>query len=497
MKTAGKQIENEELAEAMKDRGLGTPATQAGIIETLKKRGFIEAQKNYLVSTPRGREVISLMDEKVKSPEMTGEWEYQLSQVEKGNLSPVEFRDGIIEYVKSLFAELRVKYQCQFDREAVTEAIPCPKCGSPLEIAPWGYVCHQESCGFKVGHTIAGRMLSHEEMKKLLSSGKSDLISGFKSKKGSTFSATLVMNEEGNIAFDFSDNPDNRVPTEFKCPKCGKTLLDAGNRLVCEGSSPSEENGETACDFTFYKTIASRVLQENELQELFTNGTTAVLSGFQTKKGSSFNAKITWDKDFHATFAFENDGHFHGSETKYKCPLCKHTLEENKNAIFCPAENCKFTLFKTVAGKKLRAGDIKALLTDRKTEVLQGFKSKKGSTFDAILKLGEDGRTHFEFPRRNFPCPVCNDQLRFRNNVYACQNPHCGFGIPKVFYGRELSDDEVEKLLTDKISPVLEPFQKNETKFRAAIEIREGGKLGFHKESVEVLHTPRQLQSSN
>lgn len=497
MKTAGKQIENEELAEAMKDRGLGTPATQAGIIETLKKRGFIEAQKNYLVSTPRGREVISLMDEKVKSPEMTGEWEYQLSQVEKGNLSPVEFRDGIIEYVKSLFAELHAKYQCQFDREAVTEAIPCPKCGSPLEIAPWGYVCHQESCGFKVGHTIAGRMLSHEEMKKLLSSGKSDLISGFKSKKGSTFSATLVMNEEGNIAFDFSDNPDNRVPTEFKCPKCGKTLLDAGNRLVCEGSSPSEENGETACDFTFYKTIASRVLQENELQELFTNGTTAVLSGFQTKKGSSFNAKITWDKDFHATFAFENDGHFHGSETKYKCPLCKHTLEENKNAIFCPAENCQFTLFKTVAGKKLRVGDIKALLTDGKTEVLQGFKSKKGSTFDAILKLGEDGRTHFEFPRRNFPCPVCNDQLRFRNNVYACQNPHCGFGIPKVFYGRELSDDEVEKLLTDKISPVLEPFQKNETKFRAAIEIREGGKLGFHKESVEVLHTPRQLQSSN
>ena len=96
MKTAGKQIENEELAEAMKDRGLGTPATQAGIIETLKKRGFIEAQKNYLVSTARGREVIALMDEKVKSPEMTGEWEYKLSQVEKGTLSPVEFRDGIV-----------------------------------------------------------------------------------------------------------------------------------------------------------------------------------------------------------------------------------------------------------------------------------------------------------------------------------------------------------------------------------------------------------------
>ena len=129
-------------------------------------------------------------------------------------------------------------------------------------------------------------------------------------------------------------------------------------------------------------------------------------------------------------------------------------------------------------------GDIKALLTDGKTEILQGFKSKKGSSFNAILKLGEDGRTSFEFPRRNFPCPVCNEQLRFRNDIYACPNSHCGFGIPKVFYGRELSDEEVEKLLTDKISPVLEPFQKNETKFRAAIEIRNGGKLGFYKESV-------------
>ena len=122
MKTAGKQIENEELAEAMKDRGLGTPATQAGIIETLKKRGFIEAQKNYLVSTARGREVIALMDEKVKSPEMTGEWEYKLSQVEKGTLTPVEFRDGIVEYVKQLFADLHARYACQFERETPNAA---------------------------------------------------------------------------------------------------------------------------------------------------------------------------------------------------------------------------------------------------------------------------------------------------------------------------------------------------------------------------------------
>ena len=510
MKTAGKQIENEELAEAMKERGLGTPATQAGIIETLKKRGFIEAQKNYLVSTQRGREVIALMDEKVKSPEMTGEWEFKLSQVEKGKLTPIEFRDGIVNYVKELFEHLHQKYASQFERETVTDAIPCPKCSSPLEIAPWGYVCKNEECGFKAGHTIAGRTLSHAEMRTLLRTGKSDLLSGFKSKKGTTFSATLTLGDDGNIGFEFSDDARAKTPTNYKCPKCGKTLLDSGNRLICEGNDVTTSNNENGdptltpdtaptCDFVFYKTIAGHVMSDEEIAELFSNGTTQIISGFLTKKGTTFNAKVVWDKDFKATFAFENDGHFHGTETKFNCPLCKKKLEENKNAIFCPA--CNFTLFKSVAGKKLRVADIKALLTGGKTELLTGFKSKKGTEFDAYLKLGEDGHTNFEFVHRDLPCPICGDQLRFRSGTttqtpngevqtlaaYVCMNPACNYGIPKTFFQREFKDEEVETLLKNKSTPILEPFKKNDTTFRAALELREGGKIAFNKLTVEVI----------
>ena len=236
MKTAGKQIENEELAEAMKDRGLGTPATQAGIIETLKKRGFIEAQKNYLVSTARGREVIELMDEKVKSPEMTGEWEYQLSQVEKGKLSPVEFRDGIVEYVKQLFADLHARYGCQFERETVTDAINCPKCGQPMEIAPWGYTCKNEACAFKIGHTVAGRMLSHHEMKELLTNKAVGPLVGFKSKKGTEFAAKLTVDKDFNIQFEFeSDGKFHGQKTEYKCPLCGAILEENKNAIFCTG----------------------------------------------------------------------------------------------------------------------------------------------------------------------------------------------------------------------------------------------------------------------
>ena len=407
MKTAGKQIENEELAEAMKDRGLGTPATQAGIIETLKKRGFIEAQKNYLVSTARGREVIALMDEKVKSPEMTGEWEYKLSQVEKGVLAPAEFRDGIVEYVKQLFADLHARYGCQFERETVTEAIPCPKCGGALEVAPWGYVCPKAECGFRFGHTVAGKMLAHAEIKKLLA-------------------------------------------------------------------------GETV----------------------------GPVSGFKSKKGTEFSAKLSIDKDFNIQFEFESDGKFHGQKTEYKCPLCGAVLEENKIALFCTGTtdgvDCKFTLFKTVAGHALTAAEISELFTNGETPLIQDFKSKKGSDFAARLKWGEGadkGRTVFEFMRRNFPCPVCGDQLRFRSGTsgqgnneathaaYVCMNPQCGFGIPQVFYQRKFTDEEVEGLLKNKLTPVLEPFKKNDTTFRAALEIRDGGKLAFNKLTVEVIET--------
>ncbi len=415
MKTAGKQIENEELAEAMKDRGLGTPATQAGIIETLKKRGFIEAQKNYLVSTARGREVIALMDEKVKSPEMTGEWEYKLSQVEKGTLSPVEFRDGIVEYMKQLFADLHARYACQFEREAATEKLNCPKCGGALDVAPWGYVCPNAECGFRFGHTVAGKMLAHSEVKALLA-------------------------------------------------------------------------GETV----------------------------GPLSGFKSKKGSEFSAKLTLDKDFNINFAFESDGKFHGQKTDYKCPLCGSPLEENKNAIFCTGaaesedprpepgmtngkepgmtNRCNFTLFKTIAGHALTAKEISALFTNGHTPLIQGFKSKKGSKFVAALKWGEGadkGRAVFEFQHRDLPCPVCGGNLRFHGGTnpqdaaYVC--PQCNYGIPQVFYQRKFTDEEIEKLLKEKATPVLEPFKKNETTFRAALELRDGGKIAFNKLTVEVI----------
>ena len=230
------------------------------------------------------------------------------------------------------------------------------------------------------------------------------------------------------------------------------------------------------------------------MRALLTEGKSDVLNGFKSKKGTEFAAKLSLDKDFNIQFEFESDGKFHGQKTEYKCPLCGATLEENKNAIFCSGNDngsdCKFTLFKTIAGHTLTASEINELFTNGHTPLIQDFKSKKGSEFAASLKWGEGenkGRTTFEFLHRNLPCPVCGDQLRFRENAYVCMNPQCGYGIPQVFYQRKFSDEEIEGLLKNKFTPILEPFQKNDTTFRAALEIRDGGKLAFNKLTVEVI----------
>lgn len=290
MKTAGRQIEDEELADAMKERGLGTPATQAGIIETLKKREFVTMQKTNIVSTPRGRQVIALMDEKVKSPEMTGEWEYKLALVEKGTYSPTDFRDGIVEYVGQLFANLRARYENQFTREKAETPIECPKCAQSLKMTPWGYVCEAPGCDFRIGHTIAQRVLSHEEMAELLKTGKTSLLDGFHSKKGSTFAAVLIRDNEGKVQFDF---PKSRGG--FRCPLCGLPMSKGSDGLSCT---------EANCGFSIPNVFYGKQLDFSIIRQIVDQRRTDILDGF-VKKGKTFKAAIEIRPEGNLGFSLE------------------------------------------------------------------------------------------------------------------------------------------------------------------------------------------------
>ena len=214
METAGKLVDDEELREAMKDRGLGTPATRAETIETLIRREYIERVAKDLQPTPKGLQVITMLEEHpLTSPELTGDWEKRLTDIEHGN----DDRDAFIKDIAS-FTQATVEQIAALDKEKLrperVELGPCPRCGAEtgeiIRENSKAYGCtswksrEETGCGFVIWKRVAGRTLTPEIARQLLEEGKTkEVISGFRSRAGKPFRARLVLNDEGKVEFDF------------------------------------------------------------------------------------------------------------------------------------------------------------------------------------------------------------------------------------------------------------------------------------------------------
>src|SRR6266581_4954735 len=214
METAGKLIDDEELREAMKERGLGTPATRAETIETLIRREYIERVGRDLQATPKGLQVITMLEEhKLTSPEMTGEWEHRLAAIEHGKGDRRDFMDGIAAFAKETVDQIAALDKEKLRPERV-ELGPCPRCGAEtgeiIKENSKAYGCtswksrEETGCGFVIWKRVASRTLTPEIARQLLEEGKTkEVLSGFRSKAGKPFRARLVLNEEGKVEFDF------------------------------------------------------------------------------------------------------------------------------------------------------------------------------------------------------------------------------------------------------------------------------------------------------
>jgi DNA topoisomerase-3 len=218
METAGKLIDDEELREAMKDSGLGTPATRAEMIETLIRREYIERVGKDLQPTPKGLQVISMLDEhKITSPELTGDWEHRLSEIERGQADRRAFMADIAG-----FADEIVKQIAALDKEKLrpvrVELGLCPRCGAEtgeiIRENSRAYGCtswksrEETGCGFVIWKKVAGRTLTPEIARQLLEEGRTrEVLSGFKSRAGKHFRARLVLTPEGKVEFDFPARP--------------------------------------------------------------------------------------------------------------------------------------------------------------------------------------------------------------------------------------------------------------------------------------------------
>jgi DNA topoisomerase III len=223
METAGKLVDDEELREAMKESGLGTPATRAETIETLIRREYIERVGKDLQATPKGIQVVTMLEEhKLTSPELTGDWEHKLSDIERGRGDRSAFMRGIAEFARETVDQIAALDKEKLRPERV-ELGPCPRCGAEtgeiIKENSKAFGCtswksrEEVGCGFVIWKRVASRTLTPEIARQLIEERRTrDVLSGFRSRNGKPFRARLVLNDEDKIEFEFPVRAQTKEP---------------------------------------------------------------------------------------------------------------------------------------------------------------------------------------------------------------------------------------------------------------------------------------------
>ncbi len=428
MEAAGKLVEDEELRDAMKEKGLGTPATRASIIETLISAHYLVRQGKELQPTPKAIQTITLLKNAVPeltSPELTGEWEFRLHEIEHRKLT----RDAFMRDIRKLTNDIVGKAKHFHPDEHMPDTEPfgkCPKCGSPIVERFKSFTCTNEECDFTIWKTIAGRLLSRDEFETLVREKQVGPLGGFRSRKGKRFHALLKLSDEFKTEFDFGPNGQENgaaQPVDFsgqeplgKCPKCGGRVFEFGMSYVCENSVGPVKS----CDFRSGKVILQRAIEREQMKKLLATGRTDLLQRFISRKGRPFKAFLVLTDKKDVGFEFEkrepkSKGErkpriaapkidFTGKQSVGKCPKCGGKIFETETSYICERSQadrtpCKFKLSKTILGRDIPKEQAEKLLTTGKTDLLEGFISKRGRPFAAYLKF-EDGKVGFEFPEK-------------------------------------------------------------------------------------------------
>lgn len=319
MEGAGKFVEDDELREAMQEKGLGTPATRAAIIEGLINEKYMLREGRELIPTAKAFQLMTLLRglgvEELSKPELTGEWEYKLAQMEHGKLSREKFMHEIADMTRRIVMKAK-----EYDRDTVpgdyaTLKTPCPNCGGVVQETYRRYNCvgkkGQEPCGFSFTKIPAGRAFELEEVETFLRDKRIGPLQGFRSKAGWPFTAELALaydEEEKNwkLEFDFG-NEDNPAETGEvvdlsaqeplgPCPKCGHKVFEWGSNYVCERAVPTQGHPTPTCDFRSGKIILQQPVEREQMAKLLATGKTDLLDKFiSMRTRRPFKAFLAWD----------------------------------------------------------------------------------------------------------------------------------------------------------------------------------------------------------
>jgi DNA topoisomerase-3 len=255
MEGAGRYVEDDERREALKGKGLGTPATRAAIIEGLmqeteRKKPYFKREGKEIRPTPKAMHLIPMLREhgihELCSPAMTGEWEMRLRNMEKGAYPKAQFMTEITDMVRSITEKLQLKAKTSPQYAALKLDVPCPVCKGEVREEGFNFLC---SCGFKIGRKVCGRDISKVEVTALLKNGKSPLLKGFTSPKTSkVFDAFLTYSKtENKLEFTFPQAGEH----DGSCPKCKEGQL----KQKAGANGPfwycTRWNADLKCDATY------------------------------------------------------------------------------------------------------------------------------------------------------------------------------------------------------------------------------------------------------
>ncbi len=318
MEGAGKLIDDEELKAAMQEKGLGTPATRAATIEGLILEKYMYREGRELIPTAKAFQLMTLLRglgvEDLTKPELTGDWEHKLSEMEKGQLSREAFMDEIAAMTQRVVQKAK-----EYDRDTIpgdyaTLKTRCPNCSGVVKENYRRFTCtgadgNGEGCGFSMTKIPAGRSFELDEVETLLSTHKLGPLEGFRSKAGWPFTAELKMVKDAELnnwkmEFDFGEDAkkeeESGEPVDFSnattlgaCPKCAGSVYEHGTNYVCENTLGT---GKAKCDFKSGKIILQQPITPEQFGKLLETGKTDLLDGFVSNKTRrKFKAFLSWD----------------------------------------------------------------------------------------------------------------------------------------------------------------------------------------------------------
>jgi DNA topoisomerase-3 len=433
MEGAGKLVEDDELREAMREKGLGTPATRAATIEGLIYEDYIHRNGRELQATAKAFSLMELLNglgiPELTRPELTGDWEFKLRQIQRRQKSRDEFMLEIADMTRHIVERAKKFEEDTIPGDFGVLKVPCPKCGGEVHEKYKQFQCINEKCDFAVWKTLCSRMFEMEEVEKLITEKQVGPLQNFRSKQGFPFTAVLKLTPEFKIEFDFGNGQQkdgtDAAPVDFtgkeplgKCPKCGARVFDAGMNYICEKATGADRS----CKFRTGKIILQQEISPEQVKKLLAEGKTDLLTKFISKKNNRPFKAFLIIKDGGTAFEFPPRERktkakggtpkaplpkmdFTGKEPLGKCPKCGGKIFDTESGYLCEksqadAKPCRFKINREILQQPIEPAQAQKLLAAHKTDLLDQFISKAGKAFPAYLVMDGKGKVTFEFPPR-------------------------------------------------------------------------------------------------